>query len=104
MFFFITGMTIFTKAAVGYFAGALKLLFTTLEFEYFSGGVNWEVVPNYTGVLTSGALLVLPMFLLYLLLGRRLWHVFYADSRSKTWFSVYITLSFWIGFIITMVV
>ena len=102
MFFFMTGMTIFTKAAVGYFAGALKLLYSTLEFEYFPLAVTGDMIPNYSGVMTSCILVVLPMFALFVVLGRKLWKVHYTDSKSKTWFTVYITLTFWIGLLLTM--
>ncbi|TFG32729.1 hypothetical protein EU528_02720 [Candidatus Thorarchaeota archaeon] len=104
MFFFMTGMTIFTKAALGYFAGALKLLFSSIEYQYLNVAVTGNMIPNFSGVMTSCILLVLPMYVLFVVLGRKLWNVYYTDSESKTWFTVYITLSFWIGLILMVVV
>ena len=104
MFFFMTGMTIFTKAAVGYFAGALHLLYGTIEFDYTHIVATGSMIPNFTGVLTSCILLILPMFVFFVFLGRNLWRKFYDDSRSRNWFTVYIALSFWIGLLLTTVV
>jgi hypothetical protein len=44
------------------------------------------------------------MFALFVVLGRKLWKVHYADSKSRTWFTVFITLSFWIGLLLSMMV
>jgi len=104
MFFFMTGMTIFTKTAVGYFAGALKLLYSSLEFQYTNIVVTSNMIPNYTWVLTSCVLMIVPMFALFVILGRKLWKVHYTDSRSRAWFTAYISLSFWIGLILMVVV
>jgi hypothetical protein len=104
MFFFMTGMTIFTKAAVGYFGGAVHLLYASIEFDYSLIIATGSMIPNFTGVLTSCILLILPMFVLFVFLGRKLWKVFYDDSRSRNWFTVYIALSFWIGLLLTTVV
>ncbi len=103
LFFFMTGMTIFTKAAVGYFAGALHLLYSTIVFEYTPLVVTGSMIPNYSGVITSCVLLIVPMFAFFVLLGRKLWKNYYTDSKSKNWFTVYITLVFWIGLFISMV-
>jgi len=104
MFFFMVGMTIFTKAAVGYFAETLVLAFTHLELHYMHITVTGDMIPNLTGVLTSCILLIPIMFAIFVLFGRRLWKIYYTDSRSRNWFTVYITLSFWLGIVLTMMV
>ena len=104
MFLFMTGMAIFTKATIGYFAGALRLLFSTIEFPYTSIIVTGSMIPNYSGVITGCIMLSLTLFAFFVVLGRRLWKVYYEDIRSRNWFTVYIALSFWIGLLITVVV
>jgi hypothetical protein len=104
MFFFMTGMTIFTKAVVSWFAYGIALLYGNMELEYMALVATGNMIPGLSNVIAFGFPLALAMFALFILLGRKLWQVHYTDSKSMTWFLVYIALSFWLGFAITIMV
>jgi hypothetical protein len=104
MFFFITGMTIFTKAATSSLAYAIALAFGNVELEYVTLTATGNMIPNLANVITVMFPSVLVMFAFFLIIGRKLWKVHYTDSRSRTWFMVYITLSFCLGFVLTILV
>lgn len=103
MFFFTTGMTIFTKVVAGYFAEAFAMVLLNVQLQYMSGVVTADMIPELVGLLTSGFLFMLGMFVLFIVLGRKLWRVYYTDSKSKTWFMVYITLTFVLGLALTII-
>jgi hypothetical protein len=104
MFFFMTGMTIFAKAAISWFAYSIALFFGSVELEYITLGATGDMIPGLSNVIAFGFPTVLAMFALFIVLGRKLWRVHYADSKSRTWFLVYIALSFWLGLAITIMV
>jgi len=103
MFFFTTGMTIFTKVVAGYFAEALALVLLNVQLRYMHVVVTADMIPYLGGLLVSGLLLMLGMFALFIVLGRKLWRVYYTDSKSMTGFMVYITLTFVLGLALTII-
>ena len=103
MFFFTTGMTIFTKVVAGYFAEALALVLLNVQLQYMHLVVIAGMIPNLVGLIVSGLLLMLGMFALFIVLGRKLWRVYYTDSKSMTGFMVYITLTFVLGLALTII-
>jgi hypothetical protein len=104
MFFFMSGMAIATKAAIGSLAYAIVLAFGNVELEYTAIVATGDMIPGLLGVIASVFLIVLGMFGFFLMFGRRLWKIYYDDSASRKWFMVYITLSFLLGLVITMLV
>lgn len=104
LFFFMTGMMIFSKGAIGLIAQALTLAFGGAEIEYSSVIVSGDMIPELASVIAIGIPIILVMFALFVVLGRKLWKVHYADSKSRTWFMVYIALSFWLGLALTVLV
>ena len=102
MFFFLTGMTIFTKAAVSYLAELLALAFANAELQYLQIVVTGSMISDIMGLIVSDLLVVLGMFALFIVLGRKLWRVYYTDSKSRTGFMMYITLSFVLGIALTI--
>ena len=102
MFFFMTGMTIFTKAAISWFAYGIALAFGNAELEYITLGATGDMIPGLSNVIAIGFPIVLAMFTFFIVIGRKLWQVHYADSKSRTWFLVYIALSFWLGLALTI--
>ena len=104
MFFFTTGMTIFAKEATSCLAYALALAYGGLELEYITMTATGSMIPELTTVVAIMFPIVLAMFAFFLLLGRKLWKTHYADSKSRTWFMVYIALSFCLGIGITIMV
>jgi len=103
MFFFTTGMTIFTKVVAGYFAEALALVLLNVQLEYMLGVVTADMIPDLVVLLATGFLFMLAMFALFIMLGRKLWSVYYTDSKSRTWFMMYITLTFVLGLALTII-
>lgn len=104
MFFFLTGMTIFTKAATSCFAYAIALAFGNVELEYITLTATGSMISDLSTVIVVIFPIVIAMFALFIVLGRRLWQVHYADSKSRSWFMVYLTLSFWLGVALTIMV
>ncbi|MGY5872595.1 MAG: hypothetical protein RTV72_10135 [Candidatus Thorarchaeota archaeon] len=104
MFFFMTGMMVFTKAAIDAFAQACALAFLNAQIRFGLIVITGDMIPN----LIQGILISIPiifmMFGLFSLIGWKLWKVHYQDVESRKWFIVFITLSFWIGLAITMFV
>ena len=103
MFFFMTGMTIFTKVVAGYFAEALALVLLNVQLQYMHVVVTGDMIPYLAGLLLTGSVFLLGMFALFIVLGRKLWRVYYTDSKSRTWFMVYITLTFVLGLALTTI-
>jgi len=104
MFFFMTGMAIFSKAAISSLAYALALMIGGVELEYSTFVVTGSMIPNLANFIAVLFLIVLAMFGLFTFLGRRLWKVHYGDSRSRNWFTVYIAMSFWLVLVLTILV
>lgn len=104
MFFFMTGMSVFTKAAVSWLAYGIALVFGNVELEYMTHRATGDMIPGLSNVILVGVPIVLAMFSFFIILGRKLWQVHYVDSKSRTWFTLYIALSFWLGLVLTIVV
>lgn len=102
MFFFTTGMTIFSKAAISWLGYGIALVFGNAELEYITLGATGDMIPGLINVIVVGIPIVLAMFIFFIALGRKLWQVHFDDSKSRTWFSLYITLIFWLGLAITI--
>lgn len=103
MFFFLTGMMVFTKAAVSCMAQATVLALGG-QIQYGIMIVSGDMIPNLIQGIIIGFPIVLAMFALFIMLGRKLWKVHYPDSKSRTWFMVYIAIVFWFGLALTMLV
>lgn len=97
MFFFMTAMMIFTKAAIDCFAQAYALAFCNARIQYGLIVVTGDMIP----ILVEGIIISLPIILamlgLFLVIGWKLWKVHYPALESRKWFMVFITLSFWLG-------
>ncbi|MHA2142446.1 MAG: hypothetical protein ACXADF_14285 [Candidatus Thorarchaeota archaeon] len=104
MFFFMTGMTIFTKTVFGCFAQAWALVFGEASIYYGILSVTGDMIPNLIDALSYGFPIILAMFAFFMVLGRKLWKTHYNDSESRTWFLVYITMSYWMGLALTILV
>ena len=104
MFFFITGMTVFSKAALGCLAYSFVLEFGKVELQYLGISATGDMIPGLINIIVIMLTLASAMFALFVFLGRKLWTLHYTDFRSKTWFTVFITLSYWLGFVIMMMV
>ena len=104
MFFFTSGMTVFSKSTISCLAYAFALEFRKIELEYLGITATGDMIPGLINVIAVMFTLALAMFVLFVFLGRKLWAVHYTDTNSKKWFTVFITLSYWLGFVVTMVV
>jgi hypothetical protein len=104
MFFLMTGVTIFTKAAFGCFAQAWTLLFGNASITYGIRTATGDMIPNLIDAISFGFPIILAMFTLFVVLGNKLWKMHYDDSESRTWFLVYVTMSYWLGLALTILV
>lgn len=104
LFFFMTGMMTFTKAAIGCLAQALALLFGNAQIQIGILTITGDMIPSLIEVIAIGFPVILVLFVMFVGLGRKLWRVHYPDSSSRNWFMVYITLSFWLGLALTIMV
>jgi hypothetical protein len=104
IFFFMTGMSIFTKTAIGCFAQALALAFRDASIQYGIRTVTGEMIPNLIEGIAVSIPIILGLFALFTMLGWKLWKAHYADIESRSWFIVYIALSYWIGLALTILI
>lgn len=104
LFFFMTGMMIFTKTAISCLGYALALAFGNAELQYSTMAATGSLIPGLSNVIAVCIPIVLTMFAVFIMLGRKLWQSHYTDSKSRKWFMLYLTLSFWISLGITIVV
>ena len=102
MFFFLTGMMVFTKTALGSAAQAIALALGA-QIQYSIRIATGDMVPNLIQGIAMGLPVILAMFCLFVVLGWKLWKVHYQDSVSRRWFMFYVTLSFWLGLAIPIV-
>ena len=102
MFFFVTGMTISTKGASSCLAYALAMAFSGVQIEYLSLVASGSMISGLSSLIVVMLPIVIFMFGLFLVLGRRQWKSHYQDSRSGKWFMIYISLSFWLGIAVTL--
>ncbi len=104
MFYFLTGMTIFTKAAISSLAYATVIAFGSLKLDYLSVVATGSMIPGLPFAIAILTLIVLAMFGFFMILGRRLWRIYYPDSESRKWFMLYVAVSFWLGFVFSILV
>ncbi len=103
MFFFMTSMTIFTKVAISSLGYAMALAFGNVELIYSNLVATGSMIPGLLDFIAVGIPIVLAMFAFFIVLGRRLWRTYYTDSKSRNGFMLYITLSFCVSLILTIV-
>ncbi|MHA1963473.1 MAG: hypothetical protein ACXACG_11650 [Candidatus Thorarchaeota archaeon] len=103
LFFFMTGMMTFTKVAVGSLAQAWALLFGNAQIKIGLLTITGDMIPNLIQAIAFGIPIAFVMFAVFTLLGWKLWKNHYADAKSRRWFMLYISLSFWIGLALTIV-
>lgn len=96
MFFFFTGMMVFTKTALGSAAQAIALALGA-QIQYGITIATGDMVPNLIQGIAMGLPVILAMFCLFVVLGWKLWKVHYQDSVSRKWFMFYVVMSFWLG-------
>ncbi|MFX1485139.1 MAG: hypothetical protein ACFFCP_18315 [Promethearchaeota archaeon] len=101
MFFYITSLLIFTKAAIGASAQVLSLLLGG-SIRYGLWTVTGNMIPRLYEGLLYGFPILLAMFGLFIFIGRKLWHLHYSDLKSKRWFMVFVSLIFWLSLFISM--
>ena len=102
MFFFLTGMLVFTKTAVGCAAQAITLALGG-QIQFGIKTVSGDMIPNLIQGIAIGFPIVLAMFCLFIVIGWKLWKVHYSDPTSRRWFIFSITVSFWLGLAIPII-
>ncbi len=102
MFFFMTGMMVFTKAAIDAFSQACVLAFFGGEIRFGVIVIAGNMIPNLIQGILVSIPIILAMFGLFILIGWKLWKVHYPDANSRKWFMLFIAMTFWGGLAITM--
>ena len=103
LFFFISGMMIFTKAAIGGLGHALALTFGA-QLRAGIMIITGNMIPDLSEVVAIGLLIVFALYIFFAFIGHELWKVHYEDIKSRRWFLVYFTLIYWLGLSITILV
>ncbi|MGY5858646.1 MAG: hypothetical protein RTU63_04700 [Candidatus Thorarchaeota archaeon] len=103
LFFFMTGMTVFTKAAVEVFAHACAFAFFNARVQVGLMIVTGDMMNNLIPGILVSIPIILAMFGFVFLVGWKLWKVHYPDLESRKWFMLFVTLSFWIGLGLTII-
>jgi hypothetical protein len=101
MFFFVTGMMVFTKTSIDCIAHAIGLALGG-QIQYGIGTATGDMIPNLIQGIAIGFPIVLAMYCMFAVLGWKLWKVHYEDTKSRHWFAVYITMSFWLGLVLSI--
>ncbi len=103
MFFFMTGSAILAKSASSCLAYAVALAFFGVQLEYGSMTATGSMILGLYELIAVMLPIVLLMLAFTLILGRRLWRTYFADTKSRRWFTGYMAVSFWLGVILTAV-
>jgi len=103
LFFFMVGMMTLTKVVVGIVAEAWALLFGNAQIKIGILFITGDMIPNLIQAIIFGIPILLVLFAMFIVIGRKLWKNHYSDIRSRRWFMLYIAISFWIGFGLTIV-
>jgi hypothetical protein len=102
MFFFMTGMTIFSKAVVGGLAHALALFFGDVQLQIGALIVSGGMIPDLNQVVVWGLIFAIGLYGFFSAIGWKLWQQHYPDRKSRIGFLGFITLSYWLGLILTV--
>lgn len=103
LFFYTAGMMIFSKSAVGGLGYALALALGA-QLRFGINTVTGSMVPDLYEVITIGFLFVFALYAFFALVGQRLWKFHYDDTRSRLGFLLYITVIYWLGLLVTILV
>ncbi|MFW9768720.1 MAG: hypothetical protein ACFFF9_05885 [Candidatus Thorarchaeota archaeon] len=100
---FTTGMAVFTKTIVGGLGHAIALALGA-QIPFGIRIVTGNLVPDLNEVVVVGFLFFIGLYFLFLIIGQRLWKIHYDDRRSRLGFLLYITIIYWIGLVLTIMV
>lgn len=105
LFYFTTSMLIMSRAIFGLFAQGLSLgLGGSIQY-----GIMVVTGINFPGLdLLQLVAVIMPiilaLFAVFLFIGRRLWQIHYPDDRqSRRWFTLYVSISYWLSLLLMMV-
>ncbi|UCH05508.1 MAG: hypothetical protein JSW05_04915 [Candidatus Thorarchaeota archaeon] len=105
LFYFTTSMLIMSRAIFGLFAQGLSLgLCGSIQY-----GIMVVTGINFPGLdLLQLVALVMPiilgLYVVFLFIGRRLWQIHYpGDRRSRRWFMLYASVTYWLSLILMVV-
>lgn len=101
IFYLMTAMAIITRPFFGCFAQAWVLA-SGGSIKYGISIVTAESFPLIYEMLLFCSPIIVGLFVLFIVLARRLWRVHYNDTRSLNRFLTYVASSYWIGLIITI--
>jgi len=105
LFYFTASMLIMSRAIFGLFAQGLSLgLGGSIQY-----GIMVVTGINFPGLdLLQLVAVVMPIILalyaVFLFIGRKLWQIHYpGNHQSRRWFTLYVSISFWLSLLLMMV-
>ncbi|MFX1483313.1 MAG: hypothetical protein ACFFCP_09000 [Promethearchaeota archaeon] len=104
LFIYVLGMLISTKAIIGCLAQISSLVFGGAEIRYGVMTITGDMIPNIIDGVLFGFPIALGFFAFFLAIGWKLWKIHYSDKQSRKWFMGYVTLIYWMGLIIPMII
>lgn len=103
LFFFMTGMAVFTKVVIDVFAYVCALAFFNARIHIGQIVVTGDMMNNLVPGILVSIPIILAMFGFVFLVGWKLWKVHYPKLESRRWFMLFITLCFWFGLGLTII-
>ncbi|MHA2602397.1 MAG: hypothetical protein AM324_009740 [Candidatus Thorarchaeota archaeon SMTZ1-83] len=105
LFYLTTSMLMTSRAILGLFAQGLSLgLGGSIQY-----GIMVVTGVNFPGLdLLQLVAVVMPIILalyaIFLFVGRRIWQIHYpSDHQSRRWFALYVSISYWLSLLLTIV-
>lgn len=106
LFYFTASMLIMSRAIFGLFAQGLSLgLGGSIQYGIMVvTGINFPGL-NLLELVVVVMPIILVLYAVFLFIGRRLWQIHYpGDSQSRRWFTIYVSISYWLSLLLMMVV
>jgi hypothetical protein len=96
LFLFMTSMTTMTRVTFGLFAQAWRLDYAGEVITFGIHEIPGAEILQTTGSISYGITMILGLFIVFVLIGGKLWRNHYPDhQRSHHWFMFFVALCYW---------
>lgn len=105
LFYFTTSMLIMSRAIFGVFTQGLSLgLGCSIQYGIMVvTGIDFPGL-NLLQLVALVMPIILGLYVVFLFIGRRLWRTHYpGDSQSRRWFTLYVSVTYWLSLLLMMV-
>jgi hypothetical protein len=100
LFFYSTGVLIMTKSVFACLGQSLRLIFgETITYGVITiNSTTGQLLPNLHLAIVVCSALIIVMFFITIVLGRKIWHIHYPDNeKSMRWFISAIMIVYWLS-------